>query len=138
MDSSDEDEADIDKDDDVKDSDYVPGKDTKESHSEDEYDEEDDEGLSEEESLDAIKTKLKEKFSNNTTKRYSKNVMSPISKTPNNKIKANYSTLDKENFSPSYSPLNSSGLKDKLSQFSSPQTEKENTEESTSASINEG
>ena len=138
MDSSDEDEADIDKDDDVKDSDYVPGKDTKESHSEDEYDEED-EGLSEEEeSLDAIKNKLKEKFSNNTIKRYSKNAMSPISKTPNNKINANYSALDKENFSPSYSPLNSSGLKDKLSKFSSPQTEKENTEESASASINEG
>ena len=52
MDSSDEDEADIDKDDDVEDCDYKPGK-FEESPSEDDYD--DDDCISDEESLDSIK-----------------------------------------------------------------------------------
>ena len=141
MNSSDEDEADIDKDDDVQDTDYNPGKDAKEAPSEDEYDEED-EGLSDEESLDNIKETLKQKFmnrSNNTPSSIGKSTFTPITKTPNRKSDVKYSLVNKENNSPAYSPLNNSGLKNRLSQFSSPKMNNDVQEnESKDISLNSG
>ena len=141
MDSSDEDEADIDKDDDVQDTDYDPGKDAKESHSEDEYDEED-EDLSGEESLDGIKNKLKEKFINrskNYQSTMAKSPFTPLGKGQNSRNNAKYSLMNKENNSPSFSPLNKSGLRDRLSQFSSPKIEQELEEsDSQNISLNSG
>ena len=145
MNSSDEEDADIDKDDDVDDADYDPGKDAKETHSEDEYDEKD-EGLSDEESLDAIKNKLKEKFTNqyhDTPKPKVNKAFAPIRKTPSSKGSINCSPFDKENYSPSFSPQNNSELKSKLSQFSSPRMNediddaqlKENSQSTTNESI---
>ena len=122
MNSSDEEEADIDKDDDVQDTDYDPGKDAKESHSEDEYNEQDD-CISDEESLDGIKNKLKQKFDNQSnckSWRKNKNTSTPIRKAPSYKNGTNFSSVNKENNSPSFSSMNNSGLKDRLNQFSSP------------------
>ena len=103
MDSSDDENADIDKDDDVADEDYNPGKDVNDSHSEDEYDEED-VGLSDEESLDGIKNKLKEKFAKNSSTKCS-NSFTPSPKTPGDFNKFKKISFGKENSSPSFSWL---------------------------------
>ena len=118
MDSSDEDEADIDKDDDVVDCDYKPGK-YEESPSEDEYGEDD--CVSEEESFESIESDTSPKFTGRNKRNVniaSKKVKTKINDTPKIKKDTNFSLMNKENHSP-FSPLNNSGIQGKLAQFSS-------------------
>ena len=141
MDSSDEDEADIDKDDDVADRDFKPGK-YEESPSEDEYDEEEcvseDSITSNEESPEPIK---RSKSSKSAGRNASKKVVTKVDKTPKSNKDSNNSFMNKENSFSSFSPLNTSALKGKLSLFSSPnldQDQKENCNPDNSINSDQG
>ena len=141
MDSSDEDEADIDKDDDVADRDFKPEK-YEESPSEDEYDEEEcaseDSIISNEESPEPIKRSKSSKSAGNNA---SKKVVAKVEKTPQSNKVSNNSFMSKENPFSSFSPVNTSALKGKLSQFSSPnldQDQKENSNPDNSINSDQG
>ena len=127
MDSSDEDEADIDKDDEVEDCDYKPGK-FEESPSEDDYD--DDDCISDEESHESIKTNLLSKSRRQNNKNGAKKILPKFESTPTSMKSVNSSFMNKENYSPSFSALNNSDIKGKIALFSSPKLNEDKLESS--------